>query len=75
MSIIKEIFDRLSPYKGRIIGVLFGLILAILVLSIGFLRALVVGLFMVLGFYLGKKADNQESLVDLWERLRRNRNG
>jgi uncharacterized membrane protein len=49
--------------------------LAILVLSIGFLRALVVGLFVALGFYLGKKADNQESLVDLWERLRRNRNG
>ncbi|MDD2431317.1 MAG: DUF2273 domain-containing protein [Firmicutes bacterium] len=75
MSTIKEILDRLSPYKGRILGVIFGFFMAIVILNYGFFRSLVIAIFIFIGFYLGKQVDNRETLSDLWERLWRNRNG
>lgn len=67
--------EQLSPYKGRIIGTIFGLFVGIMILKYGFFRAFVVALFIILGYYFGKRMDRREALPDLWERLWRNRNG
>ena len=44
-------------HKGKILGVLGGLIFAILVISYGFFAALFICLCIAAGFYIGKRID------------------
>ncbi len=57
-------------YKGRIIGALIGVILAISFLTIGFWKTLFWVSFAIFGFVFGSFFDNKESLYDLWNRLK-----
>ncbi|HHY19834.1 MAG TPA: DUF2273 domain-containing protein [Firmicutes bacterium] len=75
MSNFFQFLAQLAPYRGRIIGTIFGLFVGILILKYGFFRALVVAIFISLGYYLGLKMDRRETLSGLWERLWRNRDG
>ncbi len=75
MSKFNEFLEQCAPFKGRIIGTIFGLFVGIMILRYGFFRAMVVAVFISLGYYLGRKMDRRETLPDLWERLWRNRDG
>ncbi|MCX7845043.1 MAG: DUF2273 domain-containing protein [Dictyoglomaceae bacterium] len=57
-------------YKGRIIGTLIGIILAISFLTIGFWRTLFWVSLTIFGFILGSFFDNKESLYEFWSRLK-----
>ncbi len=57
-------------YKGRIIGTLIGIILAISFLIIGFWKTLFWFSLAILGFILGSLFDNKESLIELWNKLK-----
>lgn len=65
-----EIFWR---HKGKIVGALFGLVLAWLTLRYGFLRALMAVAFVVVGFALGTLVDREgwERVYDVLVRRRR----
>lgn len=69
--------EKLKEYyennKGKTIGLTIGLFFGILVLIIGFFRTVFIGLCALLGFYLGKKVDNNESILELIERILPNR--
>ncbi|MCL1976221.1 MAG: DUF2273 domain-containing protein [Firmicutes bacterium] len=53
-----EFFIKLwHNHKGKIIGVLGGLVFALFVISFGFLEALFICICIALGFYLGKRID------------------
>lgn len=70
---VKEIFleflQTLIRNKGKTIGTLFGFIIAILVISIGFFKTLFIVLCTWLGYFLGKKTDNQENIREIIERI------
>ncbi|HBM74296.1 MAG TPA: hypothetical protein DD429_01900 [Clostridiaceae bacterium] len=63
------LLDILNKNHGKIIGSILGLALAILMLIIGFFRTLLIALFVLLGYYIGKKIDNKESLIDILDRI------
>ncbi|WP_394548397.1 DUF2273 domain-containing protein [Priestia aryabhattai] len=49
--------DKLIPYRGRVLGILAGLVLAILLLTIGFGPTLLIVAFMGSGYVIGKWRD------------------
>lgn len=58
-----------SKNQGKIIGSFIGLVLAVFILLIGFPRTLLIALFVFVGYYIGKKIDNKEDLVELLDRI------
>lgn len=58
-----------SKNHGKIIGAFIGLLLSVLILTINFFRTLLIALFMFAGYYIGKKIDNKEDLVELLDRI------
>lgn len=67
---LKEyLLNVFSKNQGKIIGSAIGLILAVLILMIGFFRTLVIVAFVSAGYYIGKMIDNKEDLVELLDRI------
>lgn len=64
-----EFVKILFRNKGKTIGTLLGFIIAILVLTIGFFKTLFIVLCTWLGYYIGKKTDNQENIKEIIERI------
>lgn len=58
-----------NQHRGKMLGTLFGLLLGVLYLWVGFWRMLVVALLVMVGFYLGKKVDEKENLRDALARI------
>lgn len=59
----------LTEHPGKMAGALGGLILSLLYIWFGFIDTLVVLVFVSTGFYLGRKFDNRESLIDVLDRI------
>jgi len=59
----------LTEHPGKMMGALGGLILSLLYIWLGFIDTLVVLVFVSTGFYLGRKFDNRESLIDILDRI------
>ena len=64
-----EFVKTLIRNKGKTIGTLLGFIIAILMLTIGFFKTLFIVLCTWLGYYIGKKTDNQENIKEIIERI------
>lgn len=58
-----------SMHRGKIIGGILGLIIAIIIISLGFLKAVFVILCTVLGYYIGKLIDNKEDIRDILDKI------
>lgn len=61
-----NLFDK---NQGKIIGSLLGLVIAVLILIIGFFRTLLIILFIFAGYYIGKKVDNKEDIIEFLDRI------
>jgi len=61
-----EIKER---HLGKIVGVAAGLIFGCLILIFGFWRSLFVALWVVGGYFIGKRFDEKGSLKDLCGRI------
>ncbi len=57
----------LEEHRGKALGILLGLIASILFISYGFWRSLFVIFCIILGFFIGKKIDENQSF-DNWLR-------
>ncbi|MCX7885205.1 MAG: DUF2273 domain-containing protein [Caloramator sp.] len=55
--------------EGKFIGTVIGLIIAIFVLSIGFFKTLFIAICAFMGYYIGKKIDNKESIVEIIQKI------
>lgn len=55
--------------RGKVIGAFIGLLIAVFMLIIGFFKTLFIVLLMFLGYYIGKKIDNKESIIEVIERI------
>jgi uncharacterized membrane protein len=70
---MKEFFNNLGetlkPYKYRIIGLLCGLIIAILFLTIGFWKTILLVLLSAAGFIIGYFLDDKADLGDMVDKI------
>lgn len=59
----------LHPYIGRLIGVTVGIILGVVYLFFGIFHMIVFGMIVWVGYYVGKKQDEQVDMRLLLERI------
>lgn len=56
----KILLYLMEEHRGKTIGILLGLVASILFIAYGFWRTLFIILCIVLGYYIGKKFDQNE---------------
>ncbi len=57
--------DILEQHRGKLIGVVVGLVGAVLILTFGFWRSLCVIFCIVVGYFIGKRIDDNQSFDSL----------
>jgi len=57
-------------YKGRILGTIIGIILALSFLVLGFWRTVFWVILALLGLFVGSFIDKRKTLEDFWDRVR-----
>ena len=62
---LSKIIKLLHKYKGRITGLLIGLISSILIIQFGLIPAIFIITCMGIGYYLGFRYDNRQDLQDV----------
>jgi uncharacterized membrane protein len=67
---LKEaLLNYFNKNRGKCIGTALGIIIAVLMLIIGFFRVLFIIICAAIGYYIGKKIDNNESIVELIRKI------
>ena len=67
---LKELFKEfIFNYRSEITGALLGLILAILIFTIGIFKTLVILVFTVIGFLIGNRDDLNDDIVKILNRV------
>lgn len=63
-------FDDLwAEHKGKIIGIICGVIAAIIILVFGFFKFLFILFCGIIGYLIGKVIDNRENIRDIIDRI------
>jgi len=73
MSLTRYISDFVNENPGKSVGAVSGLILGVLILAFGFWRTVVIILFIILGFIIGKMIDDGDSAVEAIKNIFRRR--
>lgn len=63
------ITELLHHHRGKTFGVLAGLLFGGLVIGIGFLQTVFVSCCIYIGYIIGKRVDDNESIRDVMERI------
>jgi uncharacterized membrane protein len=70
---MKEFFGKLGetlgPYRGRLTGLTAGLIMAILFLTIGFFKTLLIIICVIAGFIIGYFFDDRNDFGNMIDRI------
>ncbi|HPF21139.1 MAG TPA: DUF2273 domain-containing protein [Syntrophomonas sp.] len=61
----KVFYYLMSEHRGKVIGVLLGLLASILFISYGFWRTLFIVFCILAGYFIGKKIDENTNL-EVW---------
>lgn len=59
----------LDEHPGKLIGSILGFLLGLFVVLLGFWKTLVLFLFVMIGFLLGKRQDDHKQLFDWLDRF------
>ncbi len=62
-------FDFLKTHRGRIIGISLGLLVGILILSIGFFRTLFLAICVGIGAFLGTKNKYRKKIFEILDKI------
>lgn len=68
-DIISQFLNYVNSNKGKSLGTFFGIIVSIMILSLGFFKALFIILCASLGYVIGDKIDEGENLKDLFLKI------
>ncbi|MFM1653076.1 DUF2273 domain-containing protein [Brevibacillus sp. B_LB10_24] len=63
------LWELLLEHKGKVLGVLAGLLFGIIFLIVGFWKTVVFILFVAAGFFIGRKLDDKEDLREILDRI------
>lgn len=55
--------------RAKCIGAFLGLLFGISSLVVGFFKTIFIVICIVLGYYIGKKIDNRESIIEVIQRI------
>jgi uncharacterized membrane protein len=66
---LERVKEFMRIYWGRVLGSAAGLTVAILFLTIGFFRTLLIVICMAAGFFLGMFRDSKEEFLEFVERI------
>ena len=69
----KLIVYLMTEHRGKVIGVLLGLLASILFISYGFWRTMFIMFCIFIGYYIGKKIDDNTN-IEAWIRRFFNQN-
>ena len=61
----KTIIYLFTEHRGKVIGIIFGLLASILFISYGFWRTIFIILCVLAGYFIGKKIDDNTNL-EVW---------
>jgi len=67
-KITKFLVWALDNHPGKLLGTSIGLCLGLLMVTLGFWRTLILALFAIVGFVLGKRQDDYQSITTWLER-------
>lgn len=59
----------LGEHGGKLLGLLGGLVISLLIIYLGFIHTVFILSFSAVGYYIGSRWDNRESLRDLLNRI------
>lgn len=59
----------LEEHPGTFIGLIVGIFVGLLFLTVGFWKTLIFSSIVGIGFYIGKKYDNREDLKEILEKV------
>lgn len=65
-NLLEEI---LTNHKGKFFGLLIGLVMGFLIISLGIWHTLVVILISALGYYIGKRVDEEGSFKEFLNKI------
>jgi uncharacterized membrane protein len=66
----EKILTYCTAHKGEVIGAIIGLILAVMILIIGFFKVLFIAIFTGVGYYIGKKIhEDKDYIKNLLDRV------
>ncbi len=68
-NILNEIISRIKNNKGGFLGGLLGFIIAISVLSMGFIKTFFIVFCTVVGYHIGKRGFTKEDIKVILEKL------
>ncbi|MEA3442299.1 MAG: DUF2273 domain-containing protein [Chloroflexota bacterium] len=57
----------------KTIGAIAGLVVGLVIVTLGLLKAIIVALFVLAGWYVGKVYTGEIDLIDIYERFKSNR--
>ncbi|MBZ4652719.1 MAG: hypothetical protein JG781_54 [Peptococcaceae bacterium] len=69
----KVLTELMRFHRGKIFGIFFGLLFSILVITVGFLQTIFIACCIYVGYIIGKRVDDNESLKEVMERIFRER--
>ncbi|WP_245684748.1 DUF2273 domain-containing protein [Orenia metallireducens] len=62
---LMELLNLLNDYKGRVLGILLGFIIALLIIRFGIILSIFIIICVGIGYYLGMRYDNKQDFKDL----------
>ncbi len=66
---LEQIIAGIIKNRGKVVGLLAGLAFGIMVIKVGFWQTLFVTICLGLGYVIGKRIDDNESLQEVIERI------
>lgn len=66
-SVVELIVELLETHRGKVLGVVFGLVVGLLIILFGFWKSLFVIFCIIIGYLLGRRFD--EGPGEGWERF------
>ncbi|MFZ5943394.1 MAG: DUF2273 domain-containing protein [Bacillota bacterium] len=65
MGLQRIIDELLTNHRGKTLGIIIGLVFSILVITVGLLETVFITICIYIGFVIGKRLDENESVNDL----------
>jgi len=66
---LADIMDFLSRHRGKVIGILIGLIFGWLVIKYGIIKTIFVAICVGVGYYIGKRLDEHLGIIDIFNNI------
>ncbi|NLC63981.1 MAG: DUF2273 domain-containing protein [Thermoanaerobacterales bacterium] len=66
---MSDFHDAWQRHRGKILGIAIGFLIGLIIIAIGFFKALFVVFCAVIGYYIGTASDNGQGIKDLLDKI------